>query len=146
MTMPGRTRSGTATRGDSALNPDDVQTRPQGLVKRLVIALAVVVLAGGIALSACEASPVAILPAAPLTSRLDYQTSDFTQWTEQHLHRSEQETIVSSPARTGYPHTARIIVAPGDQTSGRTGVERAEVAASVAQTVHPAEGKDQWSS
>jgi len=144
MTMPGRTRSGTATRGDSALNPDDVQTRPQGLVKRLVIALAVVVLAGGIALSACEASPVAILPAAPLTSRLDYQTSDFTQWTEQHVHRSEQEAIVTSPARTGYPHTARFVVAPGDYTNGGTTAERSEVMASIAQTGNPAQGRTMW--
>jgi hypothetical protein len=112
------------------------------LVKKLVIALAVViviVLAGGVTLSA-----VLIGPVVPLTSRLDYQTSNFTQWTEQQLHRSAQEAIVTSPARRGYPHTARFTVAPGDQTSGQSGLERAEVAASVAQTGDPVEGKDQW--
>jgi hypothetical protein len=87
---------------------------------------------------------MAIRPVVPVTSRLDYQTSNFAQWTEQQLHRSEQEAIVTSPARRGYPHTARFTVAPGDQTSGQSGLERAEVAASLAQTGDPGEGKDQW--
>lgn len=127
----------------------DFPTRSSGLVRGIVIVLAVVVVAGGIVTSAVLTPPAATAPAAtapadPLTSRLDYQTSDFTQWTEQHLLRSEQEAIVSSPARSGYPRTARFIVAPGDHTSGRSEVERAEVAASAAQTGDPGEGKDKW--
>jgi Polysaccharide lyase len=144
VTMLGRTRSDTATRGDSALKSDHGQDRPHGLARRLVIAVSVAVLAGGVALSARETRPVATSPSAPLTSLLDYQTSDFTQWTEQHLHRSEQEAIVTSPARTGFPQTARFVVAPGDHTGGRTGVERAEVMASIAQTGNPAQGRTMW--
>jgi len=144
VTVVGRTRSETATRGDSALNSDDVQTRPHGLVKQLFIAVAVVLLAGGIALSARETSPVSTLRADPLISRLDYQTSDFTQWTEQHVLRSEQGAIVSSPARAGYPHTARFVVAPGDYTNGGTSAERSEVMASIAQTGNPRQGQTMW--
>jgi hypothetical protein len=142
MTIPARSRSDTARPGDSTPGSDDSPKRPRGLVKKLVIALAVViviVLAGGVTLSA-----VVIRPVVPVTSRLDYQRGNFSQWTEQQLHRSEQEAIVTSPARRGYPHTARFTVAPGDQTSGQTGLERAEVVASVAQTGDPGEGKDQW--
>jgi hypothetical protein len=142
--MPGRTRSDTATRGDSALKSDDVQKRPHGLARRLVIAVSVAVLAGGVALSARETRPVATSPAGPLTSLLDYQTGDFTQWTEQHMYRSEQGAIVTRPARAGYPRTARFIVAPGDYTNGGTSAERSEVMASIAQTGNPAQGRTTW--
>jgi hypothetical protein len=101
-------------------------------------------------------SPFAVVLSAPAASspvsgrtrvapfRLDYQTGNFSQWTERHLHRTAQVTIVSRPARTGYRRTARFVVAPGDYTNGGTSAERSEVMASIAKTGNPREGKTQW--
>lgn len=74
----------------------------------------------------------------------DYQTGNFSQWNDQQYFRPEQVAIVTSPARAGYPDTARFIVAPGDYTNGGTTEERGEVAASAAQTYNPSEGQTQW--
>jgi len=82
--------------------------------------------------------------ATPAAFRLDYQTGNFSQWTERHLHRAAQEAIVSRPARVGYPHTARFVVAPGDYTNGGTSAERSEVMASIAQTGNPRQGQTMW--
>ena len=117
MTTPGRRQSDTVSLGEAAPGSDDVPNRSHGLVKKLVIALGVVIaLAGGVAVSA-----VVTAPAVPLTSRLDYQTGNFSQWTEQQLHRFQQEAIVTSPARRGYPYTARFTVAPVTKRPGRPG-------------------------
>jgi hypothetical protein len=142
MTIPGRRRSDTDRLGDSTPGSDDSPNRPHGWVKKLVIALAVVI----VIVVAAETIVSAVLkpPVVRHTSRLDYQSGNFSQWSEQQLHRFEQEAIVTSPARRGYPQTARFTVAPGDQTSGQTGLERAEVAADDARTGDPAEGQDQW--
>src|ERR1035437_2358502 len=142
MTIPGRRRSDTDRLGDSTPGSDDSPNRPHGWVKKLVIPLAVVI----VIVVAAETIVSAVLkpPVVRHTSRLDYQSGNFSQWSEQQLHRFEQEAIVTSPARRGYPQTARFTVAPGDQTSGQTGLERAEVAADDARTGDPAEGQDQW--
>jgi hypothetical protein len=111
---------------------------------RLVVALVAIV---------ATVSPLAVVLSAPAASstvsgrapfRLDYQTGNFSQWTERHLHRAAQVTIVSRPARTGYRRTARFVVAPGDYTNGGTSAERSEVMASIAKTGNPREGKTQW--
>jgi hypothetical protein len=75
---------------------------------------------------------------------LDYQTGNFSQWEEQHYFRSAQEAIVTSPARAGYPDTARFTVAPGDYTNGGTSAERGEVMASFAATGNPTQGQTMW--
>lgn len=142
MTTPGGGRSPAASLREATPGSDDAASQPHSGVSKLVIALAVVIVI--IVVGMTVLSSVLQPPVVRLTSRLDYQSGTFSQWTEQQLHRVEQEAIVTSPARRGYPHTARFTVAPGDQTSGQTGLERAEVAADVAQTGDPAEGKDQW--
>lgn len=83
-------------------------------------------------------------PGVPPQSVLDYQTGNFSQWTEQHLARAVQEAIVATPARVGYPATARFIVASGDHTFGQVNEERAEVMATSAQTGNPIEGGALW--
>jgi len=83
-------------------------------------------------------------PVEPPGHLLDYQAGDFTQWTEQHLARAAQEAIVLTPARSGYPYSARFIVAPGDHTFGQTVEERAEVMASAAQSGDPVNGQTMW--
>ena len=144
MTIPGRRRSEVASLGEATPGSEDAANRPHGVVRKLVIAVAVVIaiaiaVAGGTTVSAVLKNPV-----VPLISRLDYQTGNFSQWTEQQRHRFEQEAIVTSPARRGYPHTARFTVAPGDYTNGGTTAERSEVMASVAQTGNPAQGQTMW--
>ena len=97
------------------------------------------------AVSAAAASaPLSAAVAAAPTTLLDYQSGNFSQWSEQQLARPAQQAIVTTPARAGYPDSARFTVAPGDYTNGGTSAERSEVMASVAKTGNPTEGQTQW--
>jgi len=81
---------------------------------------------------------------APATFRLDYQSGNFSQWTEQQYYRSAQQAIVTTPARSGYTDTARFIVGPRDYTNGGVTAERSEVRASAAQSGYPVNGQTMW--
>jgi len=74
----------------------------------------------------------------------DYQTGNFLQWYEQHYYRPEQETIVTTPARSGYPYSAQFIVAPGDAIFGETAAERGDLITTETQSGNPVEGATQW--
>jgi polysaccharide lyase-like protein len=56
----------------------------------------------------------------------DYQTGDLSQWHAIEAAAPGRVSIVTSPARPGYPETARFVVEPGDHTNSPKS-ERAEV-------------------
>ncbi len=74
----------------------------------------------------------------------DYQAGQFGQWSQIQSARASQVEIVTTPARSGYPETARFIVAPGDYTNKGKTAERAEVMASITESGTPSEGDTQW--
>lgn len=76
--------------------------------------------------------------------RGDYQNGWAGWRPDKQLVRQEQLSIVTSPARKGFPHTGRFMAGPGDYTSGDTGRVRGEVYCSVADTGTPANGQTMW--
>ena len=84
----------------------------------MLVSAAVVVglVVPAVSAGAASASLSAAATAAP-TTLLDYQSGSFAQWSERQYLRSAQQAIVTTPARAGYPRTARFTVAPGDYTS-----------------------------
>jgi hypothetical protein len=72
----------------------------------------------------------------------DFQTGNFSQWINVQEAWSGGATIVTRPARHGYPDTAKFTVRPGDHWDSPL-TERAEVAASAAQT-DAVEGSNQY--
>jgi Polysaccharide lyase len=79
---------------------------------------------------------------APALWSGNFQTGNFSQWAMVQEAWSGGATIVTSPARHGYPDTAKFTVRPGDHWDSSL-TERAEVAASTSQT-DASEGRDQF--
>lgn len=141
----------------SAENPvtDAAAVRPTGLpcVHWVTTTAPVNALAGDVARSRATISdwpaivvppPVVPPPVVPGVTQLNYQTNDFSQWQEQQYVRAAQLSIVTTPARAGYPYTAKFTCAPGDYTNGGTSAERGEVMASVANSGGTYEGQTRW--
>lgn len=75
----------------------------------------------------------------------DYQTGDFSQWTAQQVATpGVSASIVTTPARAGYPKTAKFVSYNVDNILCTPDLNRAEVYADQTATGNPAEGVTQW--
>jgi len=122
--------SGTPTvAGSSTISITASNATSPSSIKQFTIAIAVAAGTGGTALWTGN-----------------YQSGFNTGWVVDNgqYSRPSQLAIVTTPARAGYPSTARYIVANGDYTNGGTSAERAELRASIADTGNPVNGQTMW--